>query len=91
MVLHMKLTKKFTSLSMKTGIGVIATKIAGLAKISVIIGSRMALLSATNIVTPLIGAWGGMKTSIGVCAINIAIRYLLFGLYGLHILADQIL
>src|ERR1700722_9911008 len=56
--------------------------IAGLFKISFMVGSQAAWFSGTNCMAPLAGLWGGFFGSCGVFALRMAWRGLF---YGFHI------
>ncbi len=62
-------------------------KAASFLKISYVIGSQVALFSASNVVTPLVGLYGGTLTAFGVTIFGFAIRYVLVGSFSWHILS----
>jgi len=74
-------------LIIKIVLGMFAIKCASLLKMSFIFGSSRALFSGSAAATPLVGFFGGGLVSLAICSISILLRYLVFGIFSLHILA----
>ena len=79
-----------TGVSFKTVLSLIILHCSRFLKVSYIIGSSAALFSVSSVVGPLVGVYGGVATSVAVCAAGLLLRYTLFGITSLHILAFYI-
>ncbi len=82
-------SKKSFSWVQSVGYAVCA-KAAGLLKATYIFGSTAAFFSATNVITPLAGAFGGVSGSCKVFVISLTLRVLMGGFIGFHSLAYHI-
>lgn len=81
-----KMMRKSAFLSSFTGL----IKLASLAKISFMVGSYTAFFSATSVLVPIAGVFGGIAGSVGIFGINILLRFLIFGTIPLYFLAYHV-
>lgn len=65
-------------------------KIAGFLKATFIFGSTAAFFSATSIISPLSGAFGGVIGSSMVLVVSLMLRLLMMGFIGFHVIAYHI-
>ncbi|MFC1842804.1 hypothetical protein ACFLYU_04055 [Candidatus Dependentiae bacterium] len=65
-------------------------KLSSLCKVSFIFGSKFATFSGSGATMPLTGLFAGGLVSFVICLCSLAIRYVLFGLSSLHLLAFYI-
>lgn len=78
----------------KTGLYAFAStsliKLASLLKVSFIVGSYTALFSATSIVVPLSGAFGGVLGTLAVCGLGLSLKLIISGFISFKYLAYHV-
>ena len=67
--------------------GLLAIKLASFFKCSFIFGASRAMFSGTTAAVPIVGLFGGGIVSIAIFAFSFLLRYALFGVSSLHVLA----
>jgi len=71
----------------KTLFFMLLIKVSSMLKFSFIFGSKFACLSGSTVTMPLSGAFAGGVASFAIFAISLVVRYLVFGISSLHVLA----